>query len=88
MKTPEPTNDQPQRRRHHHKPADPNLLRKTDAAVALGVSKSRITQLIAAGNLRPREDGLITAEEVDRCRRWEIAWQPDYMKTNYQRPQS
>jgi hypothetical protein len=85
----QPTTEPTRARRHRRPPADPSLLRKVDAAVALGVTRPRISQLIRNGQLQPRPDGLITAEEVDRCRRCEpIAWQPDYMKTNYQRPQS
>ena len=85
MKTPENTTDPTRARRYRRPPADPDLLRKCDAAVVLGVSRSRITQLIRNGHLRPRPDGLVTAAEVDRCRRQEVAWQPDYMKTNYRR---
>jgi len=84
----QPTTDPTRARRYRRPPADPSLLRKSDAAVVLGVSRSRITQLIRNGHLHPRPDGLITAEEVDRCRRQEVAWQLPGMKRNYQPPQS
>jgi DNA-binding transcriptional regulator YdaS (Cro superfamily) len=55
---------------------------KKDAAAMLGVSPSRVSQLIRHGHLRPEPDGTITPEEVERCRRQEpIGWQPPYLKS-------
>ena len=55
---------------------------KKDAASLLGVSPSRVSQLIRHGHLRPEPDGTITAAEVERCRRQEpIGWQPPYLRS-------
>ena len=87
MPTTQPSTDQPVNRRYRQQPADPTLLRKCDAALVLGVTRSRISQLIKAGHLQPRPDGLITVAEVDRCRRCEpIGWQPDFIKASYSGP--
>ena len=59
--------------------ANGRLLKK-DAATLLGVTPARISQLIRDGYLRPDPDGLITPEEVARCKREApVAWQlPGY----------
>lgn len=49
---------------------------KKAAAMLLGVSPARVSQLIRDGHLHPEEDGNLTYEEVERCRCQEpIAWQ-------------
>ena len=55
-------------------------LLKKDAATALGITAARVSQLIRDGHLRPDPDGLITPEEVQRCKREApVAWQlPGY----------
>ena len=51
-------------------------LLKKEAATVLGVTPARISQLVRDGHLRPGPDGLITPEEVARCRREApVAWQ-------------
>jgi len=49
---------------------------KKDAAALLGVTPARVSQLIRDGYLMPGPDGLISPDEVERCRRdAPIAWQ-------------
>ena len=62
-------------------------LRKCDCAVALGVSRPRISQLIRDGHLHPEPDGMVLESELDRCRRCEpINWQPPFMKSGRRSP--
>ena len=42
---------------------------KTQAAARLGVTKARVSQLIRDGHLRPDDQGLITAQELQRFKR-------------------
>ncbi len=60
---------------------------KREAAALLGVSPQRISQLIRDGHLRQEPDGMITREEVERCRqKAAVAWRPSYMDRGGRRP--
>ena len=55
---------------------------KKQAAVLLGISPARVSQLIRDQQLRPEPDGSITTAEVERCRREaSVAWQSAGLKS-------
>ena len=49
--------------------AEVERMLKTQAAARLGVTKARVSQLIRDGHLRPDDQGLITAQELQRFKR-------------------
>jgi hypothetical protein len=53
----------------------PTLLKK-EAATRLGITPTRVSQLIKEGHLFPDENGRISEDELARCRRQApVAWQ-------------